>query len=135
MADWLVITAACALGLYSCFVLALLLRGRREDARAWAGFIPDCLVLLKRLLRDDRVPRGRKLLIVALVGYLALPIDLVPDFIPVVGHLDDAIVVGFVVRVVLRSAGVGLIREHWPGPPSSLALMLRLTDRKASASV
>ena len=131
MADWLLITAACAIALYLAFVLALLLLGKREDARAWAGFVPDCVVLFKRLLRDDRVPRGRKLLIGALVGYLALPFDLVPDFIPVAGQLDDAIAVAFVLRTVLRGAGAGLVREHWPGPPSSLAVMLRLAGSES----
>jgi Protein of unknown function (DUF1232) len=63
-------------------VATLVVGGRRTDARALAGFIPDCLVLLRRLLADPRVPRRRKLLLVGLVGYLALPFDLVPDFIP-----------------------------------------------------
>jgi uncharacterized membrane protein YkvA (DUF1232 family) len=126
MADWLLVTAGCAVALYLVFLLTLLLLGRRENARAWGGFVPDCVVLFKRLLADDRVPRGRKLLIGALVGYLTLPFDLVPDFIPVAGQLDDAIIVAFVLRAVLRGAGAGLVREHWPGPDSSLAVMLRL---------
>ncbi|HEX8742235.1 MAG TPA: DUF1232 domain-containing protein [Thermoleophilaceae bacterium] len=107
----------------------MLLLGRREDARAWAGFVPDCAVLFKRLLRDGRVPRGRKLLIGGLVAYLAMPFDLVPDFIPVAGQLDDAIVVAVVLRTVLRGAGAELVREHWPGPAASLAVMLRLAGR------
>jgi uncharacterized membrane protein YkvA (DUF1232 family) len=126
MADWLLVRAGCAVALYLVFLLTLLLLGRRENARAWGGFVPDCVVLFKRLLADDRVPRGRKLLIGAVVGYLALPFDLVPDFIPVAGQLDDAIMVAFVLRAVLRGAGAGLVREHWPGPASSLAVMLRL---------
>ena len=73
-------------------VLALVALGRREDARALAGFIPDCVVLLRRLLGDDRVPRRRKLVLVALAAYLATPVDLVPDLIPVAGQPDDAIV-------------------------------------------
>jgi uncharacterized membrane protein YkvA (DUF1232 family) len=72
------------------------------------------------------ISRGRKLLIGALVAYLALPFDLVPDFIPVVGQLDDAIIVAFVLRTVLHGAGPGLVHEHWPGPPASLRVMLRL---------
>ena len=131
MPDWLLIAIASAFGLYVALLAGLLVLGRREDARAWAGFVPDCVVLFKRLLGDDRVPRGHKLLIGALVGYLALPFDLVPDFIPVAGQLDDAIVVAVVLRAVLRGAGVGLVREHWPGPPSSLALILRLAGKPA----
>lgn len=122
------VAAGCALVLYLAFIAVLLLLGRREDARAWAGFLPDCVVLFKRLLGDDRVSRGRKLLIGLLVAYLALPFDLVPDFIPVAGQLDDALLVALVLRTVLRGAGPTLVREHWPGPPSSLALMLRLAD-------
>jgi uncharacterized membrane protein YkvA (DUF1232 family) len=126
MAQWLIVAAACTAALYVAFVLVLLVLGRRQDARAWAGFVPDCVVLFKRLLGDRRVSRGRKLLITALVGYLALPFDLVPDFIPVAGQLDDAIIVALVLRTVLRGGGPELVREHWPGPPASLALMLRL---------
>src|SRR3954464_9205952 len=91
-----------------------------------AGFIPDCLVLFRRLLGDDRVPRRSKLLLIALVGYLAMPFDLVPDFIPVAGQLDDAIIVALVLRSVLRGAGPDLLREHWPGPAVSLNTLLRL---------
>ncbi|MBA2347035.1 MAG: DUF1232 domain-containing protein [Solirubrobacterales bacterium] len=102
------------------FVGWLLLAGRRQDARALAGFVPDCVVLVRRLLGDDRVPRRSKWLLAALVVYLASPIDLVPDLIPVAGQLDDAILLAVVVRRVLRAAGPGLLREHWPGPESSL---------------
>jgi uncharacterized membrane protein YkvA (DUF1232 family) len=113
------------LALYAAFVLALVVAGRRTDARAWAGFIPDCIVLFKRLIGDERVPRGHKLLLGALLGYLAMPFDLVPDFIPVAGQLDDAIVVALVIRAVLRVAGEAAIREHWPGPDRTLRLILR----------
>jgi uncharacterized membrane protein YkvA (DUF1232 family) len=126
MPHWLLIAGGCTVALYLAFVLVLLWLGRRQDARAWAGFVPDCVVLFQRLLRDGRVSRGRKVLIGALVAYLASPLDLVPDFIPIVGQLDDAIVVAFVLRTVLRGAGPGLVREHWPGPPASLNVMLSL---------
>jgi uncharacterized membrane protein YkvA (DUF1232 family) len=108
-------------------VVALIAAGRRGDARALAGFIPDCLLLFKRLAGDPRVPRRRKLLLVATIGYLAMPFDVVPDFIPVAGQLDDAILVGLVLRAVLRGSGAGLLREHWPGPEQSLAVIERLS--------
>ena len=120
------IVLAVAVALYALLVLALYLGGRRGQARALAGFVPDCAVLFKRLLGDPRVPRGRKLLLGALALYLAMPIDLVPDFIPVAGQLDDAILVGLALRSLVRSAGPDLIREHWPGPEESLRAVLRL---------
>jgi uncharacterized membrane protein YkvA (DUF1232 family) len=123
---WSAIGAGVFLVVYAMFVLALVIAGRRESARALARFIPDCIVLCSRLLRDPGVPRRKKVLLVALAGYLALPFDLVPDFIPVAGQLDDVIIVALVLRSILRGGGERLVREHWPGPESTLALVLRL---------
>lgn len=127
------IAAGVAVALYAAFIVCLSLAGRRADARALAGFIPDCIVLFRRLLGDDRVPRRGKLLLIALVGYLAMPFDLVPDFIPVAGQLDDAIVVAIVLRTVLRAGGPLLLQEHWPGPPASLNALLRLAYGRSGA--
>jgi uncharacterized membrane protein YkvA (DUF1232 family) len=124
--SWLLLGLAVAVVLYGLAVLALVALGRRTDARALAGFIPDCIVLVRRLLGDERVPRSRKLLLVALLAYLAMPFDLVPDFIPVAGQLDDAIVTALVLRAVLRSGGEALLREHWPGPERSRELVAQL---------
>jgi uncharacterized membrane protein YkvA (DUF1232 family) len=124
--NWLLLSAATVVGIYAAFIGGLVVAGRRQDARALAGFIPDCLILFRRLLSDERVPRRRKILIGVLIGYLAMPFDLVPDFIPVAGLVDDAIVVALVLRTVLRSGGPDLLREHWPGPPASLTALLRL---------
>jgi uncharacterized membrane protein YkvA (DUF1232 family) len=116
-----------ALAVYAMFVGALVLVGRRQDARAVAGFLPDCVIFFGRLLRDRRIPRRHKLLLGFLVAYLAMPLDLVPDFIPVAGQLDDAILVLLVLRTILRRAPAELLAEHWPGPQSSLERMLRLS--------
>jgi uncharacterized membrane protein YkvA (DUF1232 family) len=123
---WLLISLAVVAAIWAAFVVWLVAAGRREDARAFATFIPDCIVLVTRLTRDARVPRRRKLLLLGLIGYLALPFDLVPDFIPVAGQLDDAIVVALVLRHFIRAGGEPLIRELWPGPARSLDLVLRL---------
>ena len=123
---WFLVGIGVALVVYGAFLLVLVLLGRRGDARALATLIPDCIVLVGRLARDPRVPRSRKLLLVGLVGYLALPFDLVPDFIPVAGQLDDAIIVALVLRSIVRSGGEDLIRELWPGPERTLELILRL---------
>jgi uncharacterized membrane protein YkvA (DUF1232 family) len=130
--QWLLISLALILVIYGSFLAWLVIRGRREDARALATFIPDCIVLVTRLARDPRVPSRRKLLLIALVGYLALPFDLVPDFIPVAGQLDDAIIVALVLRHFIRAGGEPMIRELWPGPEPSLALILRLAGPRGS---
>ena len=129
--EWLLIAFGVLILLWAVAVAALVVAGGRTDARALAGFIPDCLVLMKRLLADPRVPRRRKLLLVGLVGYLALPFDLVPDFIPIAGQLDDVIVVGLVLRSLVRADGGKLVREHWPGPHRSLELVLRAAGVRA----
>ncbi len=127
--EWLLSTLVVALLLYALLVAALVLAGRRETARAVAGFLPDCLILLKRLAADPRVPRRSKVVLAGAVAYVAFPIDLVPDFIPVAGQLDDALVVALALRMVLQAGGPALVEEHWPGPASSLQLVLRLESR------
>ena len=117
---WVLYSVCLALLLYAGVVAAFFVAGRREDARAVAGFVPDCVVLFSRLLRDDRLPRRHKLLVAALLPYLAMPFDLIPDFIPVAGQLDDAVIVALVLRRVVR-ASPDLVEEHWPGPRRTLA--------------
>ena len=83
MWTWFGIALAVALLIYAVFIVVLLLLGRRTDAKAWVRFVPDCVVLFTRLARDPRVSRRHKWLLVGLVAYLSMPIDLIPDFIPV----------------------------------------------------
>jgi uncharacterized membrane protein YkvA (DUF1232 family) len=114
------------LAAYAAAVLALIVAGRRADARALAGFVPDCARLFKRLGADPSVPRRHKVALALVAVYLASPIDLVPDFIPVAGQLDDAILVAIVLRSLTRAAGPELVAAHWPGPRSSLSVVLRM---------
>src|SRR5436189_5373962 len=112
-------------GLYVLAVAALIAAGRREDARALAGFIPDCLVLVSRLARNEQISRPRRAVLFLVLGYLAMPIDLVPDFLPGIGQLDDAVLLGLALRLVVRGGGAELVRAAWPGPQASLTLVLR----------
>jgi uncharacterized membrane protein YkvA (DUF1232 family) len=88
--------------------------------------LPDLLRLLRRLATDPTVPRGVRARLWLLLVYLAIPIDVVPDFIPVLGYADDAIVVAWVLRSVVRRAGPEPVRRHWPGSPDGLAALWRL---------
>ena len=127
--EWLLVSLAVIVVAYSMVVGCLVARGRRDDARALATFIPDCIVLVSRLAREPRVPRQRKVLLLGLVAYLSLPFDLVPDFVPVAGQLDDVIIVALVLRHFVGAGGEPLMRELWPGPERSLGFVLRLAHR------
>ena len=101
-------------------------RGRLgTSARDVLRFLPDCLVLFKRLLADRRVGRRAKIALGLMLAYLAMPFDLVPDFIPVLGQLDDVLLVLVVVGYVVRLSGESVVRELWPGSDSGLELVLR----------
>src|SRR4051794_1876575 len=88
--------------------------------------LPDLVRLLRRLLADATLPRGVRVRVALLVAYLAVPFDLVPDVVPVIGYADDAVVVALVLRSVVRRAGADALRRHWPGTPEGLVLILRL---------
>jgi uncharacterized membrane protein YkvA (DUF1232 family) len=88
--------------------------------------LPDLLRLIRRLLADRSVAVGVRVRLALLLLYLASPIDLVPDFIPVIGYADDVVIVALVLRSVISRAGADAVRRHWPGTPDGLAVMLRL---------
>ena len=110
-------------------MLALVALGRKEGARELIAFVPDCVVLFRRLLADPHVPRRAKLALGLVVLYLAVPFDLVPDFIPIAGQLDDVILVAVALSSVARSAGRELIEELWPGSERGLRVVLGLARR------
>jgi uncharacterized membrane protein YkvA (DUF1232 family) len=94
--------------------------------------VPDLWRLSRRLVFDKSVPRGARVRLWLLLGYLAIPFDIVPDFLPVLGYADDAIVVTLVLRSVARRAGPEAIRRHWSGSPDGLAALSRVTGMDLS---
>jgi uncharacterized membrane protein YkvA (DUF1232 family) len=88
--------------------------------------LPDLVRLVRRLAGDQTLPRGVRIRLWLLLAYLALPFDLVPDFIPVIGYADDAVIVAFALRSVTRRAGPDALDRHWPGSPDGLAAVRRL---------
>jgi uncharacterized membrane protein YkvA (DUF1232 family) len=128
--DWAWTPAGVAGGLLLCW-LALVgaLWAARPDelgARELLRLLPDVLRLVRRLAADRRLPRGVRVRLWLLLGYLALPVDLVPDVVPVIGFADDAVAVALVLRSVVRRAGPGAVARHWPGTPEGLAALRRL---------
>lgn len=131
--SWLLGIVAVVVVVYAGLVAALVVGARQWDIRMIARLVPHCAVLFKRLLADPRVPRQWKVASVLALVYLAMPFDLVPDFIPVAGQLDDAILVALVLRGLLRSAGPRLLREHWPGPTALLVPLERFAGAAPAA--
>jgi uncharacterized membrane protein YkvA (DUF1232 family) len=109
---------------------ALLLAARREPDRTGLRdvlrLVPDVVRLLRRLASDRSLPRGVRVRLGLVVAYLAVPIDLVPDVLPVVGLLDDALMVALVLRSVVRAAGPDALERHWPGSPAGLEAVRRV---------
>ena len=126
-----VLVSLAVLAAFYCVVLlVLILLGRRTAAKEVALLLPNVLVLFKGLVRDQRVPRGSKVLLVLGAAWVASPIDLIPEFIPFLGPLDDAVVAALVLRHVLRTAGDEVIAEHWRGEPETLNRLLRFSARQ-----
>ncbi|WP_169580984.1 MULTISPECIES: DUF1232 domain-containing protein [Microbacterium] len=133
MPEWLTIVLGVLGGvllLWLSLLLVLWVQQRRAgnevDWRAVMRLVPDVVRLVKRLASDPSVPRATRWWLLGLLGYLLLPIDLVPDFLPVIGFADDAIVVAIVLRSAIRHAGIEAIERHWPGTPAGLATVLTL---------
>lgn len=108
-------------------VIALLVvkpdAGRLKEA---LRLLPDLLRLLRRLAADRALPRGVRVRLGLLLAYLAMPFDLIPDFVPVLGYADDAIIVIAVLRSTVRRAGIEAVRSHWPGTEEGFAALSRL---------
>lgn len=131
--DALIGLAAALLLSWLVLVVALLvMRPRGNLLKEALRILPDLLRLIPRLAGDKTLPRGVRVRLALLVVYLALPIDLIPDFIPVLGYADDAIIVTVVLRSVVRHAGLDAVRAHWPGTDDGFDALVRLTglDRR-----
>jgi uncharacterized membrane protein YkvA (DUF1232 family) len=111
-------------------LVAILWFTKPDDVRVkeLLRLLPDVLRLVGRLARDHSLPRGVRVRVWLLLGYLAMPIDLIPDFVPVIGYADDAVVVALVLRSVVRRAGVDALERHWPGTPAGLDALQRLVS-------
>jgi uncharacterized membrane protein YkvA (DUF1232 family) len=117
--------------LYTVLVLALILAGRKVQAKELAVLIPNLLLLFKDLAKDPAVPRGPKIWLGAATLWLLSPIDLLPEFLPVIGPLDDAVVAALVLRHLVRRAGEEVVRSHWRGEPATLDTILWASGLRA----
>jgi uncharacterized membrane protein YkvA (DUF1232 family) len=126
MPRWLVALSVVA-SPYVVTVLWLILAGRKVAAKELALLIPNLVLLFKDLFRDPAVPRGPKIALGIGIVWLVSPIDLLPEFLPVLGPLDDAVVAALVVRYVVRHAGPDIVRGHWRGDPATVEKILRFS--------
>ena len=121
----LLIVGAVLIATWLMFVVSLIIAQRKTaNSSGWqeaVRLVPDALRLVRRLATDRSISRVTRLPVWLLLGYLLSPIDIVPDFIPVIGYADDVILVALVLRGLARRAGADKIDEHWPGTPQSLA--------------
>jgi uncharacterized membrane protein YkvA (DUF1232 family) len=117
---------AIALVLWIGLIVLLIALGRRALARELATLVPNLTRLFAGLMRDPRVPLRAKVVLGATALYLAMPIDVIPDFVPIAGSLDDAIVAAFALRFVVRASSPEIVAEHWPGDPATLRRILWL---------
>ncbi len=122
----LLIAGAVLVAVWVLAVVALFMVGRRTTAREVVSLIPNLIRLFRGLLGDARVPRSSKALLVLASLWLASPIDLIPEFLPGIGALDDALIAGLVLRHLVKRAGPEVVRSHWHGDPRSMGVLLRL---------
>lgn len=117
-----------AVGVLCLVALAVALSVRRSRSALieLVKLVPPCLALLRDILRDPEIPRRAKIAPALTIVYLAMPIDLIPDFIPGIGQLDDALIVAWAFRHLVASAGRERVEHHWHGDPAALQRILRL---------
>lgn len=127
---WLITVGSAAVGILLLWIAVVFALWRHRPTEMGVNdalrLLPDLLRMLRRLAADPDVPRGVRLRLWLLLGYLLMPIDLVPDFIPVIGYADDAIIVALALRSVTAHAGPNALVRHWPGTPAGLAALCKL---------
>jgi len=121
----LVIALLVLVAIYVALVAVLLATGRRLAARELATLLPNLILLFKDLAKDPGVPRRAKVVLAIAGIWLVSPIDLLPEFLPVLGPLDDAVVAALALRYLVRRAGTEVVRGHWRGDPATLDAILR----------
>ncbi len=128
--DWLGVLVAVVGGVALLWLLLVLLlwRARPDElgAREALRLLPDVVRLVRRLAADPALPHGLRIRLWLLLAYLLSPVDLVPDFLPVIGYADDVVVVAWALRAVVRRAGGDALERNWPGTPAGLAAVSRL---------
>ncbi|WP_222106045.1 YkvA family protein [Catellatospora sichuanensis] len=125
--DLLIGLGVALLASWLLLVVGLLLARPKGPLLAEAvRLLPDLLRLLRRLAADRTLPRGVRVRLALLMAYLAVPFDLIPDFVPIIGYADDAIIVALVLRSVVRRAGLDAVRRHWPGTDDGFTALTRL---------
>ena len=122
----LLIGLGIAFGIWVLAIVTLVVVGRRTHAKELATLLPNLVLLLQGLARDPRVGRFDKLLLILGVAWVVSPIDLIPEFIPVLGPLDDVVVIALILRRLVKRAGPETLAEHWRGDPETLKRILRL---------
>lgn len=121
------ITAETLVALWLALIVVLFItRPDRSTLTDAARLIPDTLRLVQRLATDRTIPLGTRVPVWLLLTYLVSPIDLVPDFIPVVGYADDAILTSLILRRLIRKVGTDKLNQHWPGTVDGLERLKRL---------
>jgi uncharacterized membrane protein YkvA (DUF1232 family) len=121
------LAVALLLAWVALLIVLLISKPKGQLLKEALRLLPDLLRLLRRLAADRNLPRGVRVRLVLLLAYLAIPIDPIPDFIPVLGYADDAILVAVVLRSTVRRAGVDAVRAHWPGSEDGFAALRRIT--------
>jgi uncharacterized membrane protein YkvA (DUF1232 family) len=126
MREWLIGIGIAVVLLLVSWILLIVLAKRLPPGvlRDLAAFIPDCVTTVRRLRKDPRVPRKAKIAVVFAGLWVASPIDLIPEFIPVIGPLDDIVVVALALRYAGRQVPRAVLLAAWPGEPRVIERLL-----------